>query len=128
MKLALQEWLTHSMGRPGGDILAVQTLRNAIMAASVLASAAMVALMGILATAHLHAHFFAATAALTLAASAAVAIAAIVWLSRVGFAFQLTSARHDELALSMLRALQAIACSGLLLSLALVVAGLSLLA
>ncbi len=125
MKLALQEWLAQSISRPGGDILAVQTLRNAIMAASVLASAAMVALMGILATAHLHSQVFAVVAALALAASSAAAIAAIVWLSRAGFAFQLTRARHDELALSLMRALHAIACSGLLLSLALLVAGLS---
>jgi hypothetical protein len=71
MKTSLQDWLSAMASRPGGDILAVQTLRNAIMAASVLASAAMVALMGVLATAHLHHRSIAITAALVLAISTA---------------------------------------------------------
>jgi len=114
------------MSRPGGDILAVQTLRNAIMAASVLASAAMVALMGVLATAHLHQRGFVMTAALILAISTAAALVAIVKLARAGFEFQLTSAAHGELAADLLAALRAIAISATLLSLALFVAGMSL--
>ncbi|NJM44530.1 MAG: DUF599 domain-containing protein [Brachymonas sp.] len=128
MKTSLQEWLAGMTSRPGGDILAVQTLRNAIMAASVLASAAMVALMGVLATAHLHHRLFAITAALVLAISTASALVAIVKLARAGFEFQLASAVHGELAADLMAALRAIAISATLLSLALFVAGMSLFA
>jgi Protein of unknown function, DUF599 len=128
MKTSLQEWLAGMTSRPGGDILAVQTLRNAIMAASVLASAAMVALMGVLATAHLHHRLFAITAALMLAISTAAALVGIVKLARAGFEFQLTSAVHGELAADLMAALRAIAISATLLSLALFVAGMSLFA
>ena len=128
MKNSLQDWLSAMASRPGGDILAVQTLRNAIMAASVLASAAMVALMGVLATAHLHHRMFAITAALLLAVSTASALVAIVKLARAGFEFQLASAAHGELAADLMAALRAIAVSATLLSLALFVAGMSLFA
>lgn len=128
MKSSLQDWLTNMASRPGGDILAVQTLRNAIMAASVLASAAMVALMGVLATAHLHHRMFAVVSALTLAVSTAAALVAIVKLARAGFEFQLASAVHGELAADLMAALRGIAISATLLSLALFVAGLSLFA
>jgi hypothetical protein len=128
MKALLHDWLASMATRPGGDILAVQTLRNAIMAASVLASAAMVAIMGVLATAHLHPRMFGIVAALFLAVSAAAAVVAIVRLARAGFEFQLASAAHGELAADLLAALRAIAVSATLLSLGLIVAGLSLLA
>lgn len=128
MKTLLQDWLASMATRPGGDILAVQTLRNAIMAASVLASAAMVALMGVLATAHMHSRLFAILSALLLAISAAAAVVAIVRLARSGFEFQLASAAHGELAADLLAALRSIAVSATLLSVALFVASLSLLA
>ena len=44
----LIHWLEEQRGQPGGNITVVQTLRNAIMAASVLASAALVALVSTL--------------------------------------------------------------------------------
>ncbi len=128
MKALLHDWLASMATRPGGDILAVQTLRNAIMAASVLASAAMVAMMGVLATAHLHPRMFGIVAALVLAVSAAAAVVAIVRLARAGFEFQLASAEHGELAADLLAALRAIAVSATLLSLGLLVAGVSLMA
>jgi hypothetical protein len=128
MRIRLQQWIEGMASRPGGDILAVQTLRNAIMAASVLASAAMVALMGVLATAHLHHRLFAIVAALVLAVSTAAALVAIVKLARAGFEFQLASAAHAELAADLMAALRAIAVSATLLSLALFVAGMSLFA
>ncbi|MFM7332521.1 MAG: DUF599 family protein [Brachymonas sp.] len=128
MKTSLQVWLAGMTNRPGGDILAVQTLRNAIMAASVLASAAMVALMGVLATAHFHHRLFAITAALVLAISTAAALVAIVKLARAGFEFQLAGAVHGESAADLMAALRAIAISATLLSLALFVAGMSLFA
>jgi Protein of unknown function, DUF599 len=128
MKTSLQDWLSGLGQRSGGDILAVQTLRNAIMAASVLASAAMVALMGVLATAHLHPRLFAMGAASLLVLSTAAALLAIVKLSRAGFEFQLAGSAHEELAAGLICALRAIAVSAVLLSAALLVAGLSLLA
>ena len=128
MKTLLHDWLANMASRPCGDILAVQTLRNAIMAASVLASAAMVALMGVLATAHLHPRLYAIAASLALAVSAAAAVVAIVRLARAGFEFQLAAAAHGELAADLLGALRAIAVSATLLSLALFIASLSLLA
>jgi Protein of unknown function, DUF599 len=128
MKTLLHNWLASMSNRPGGDILAVQTLRNAIMAASVLASAAMVAVMGVLATAHMHPRMYAIAAALMLAISAAAAMLAIVRLARAGFEFQLASAAHEELGADLLVSLRAIAVSATLLALALFVAGLSLLA
>jgi hypothetical protein len=126
MKTSLQDWLSSLGQRSGGDILAVQTLRNAIMAASVLASAAMVALMGVLATAHLHHRSFAVGAAFLLVVSTAAALLAIVKLSRAGFEFQMARPAHEELAASLISALRAIAVSATLLSAALLVAGLSL--
>lgn len=123
MKASLQNWLVNMAIRPGGDILAVQTLRNAIMAASVLASAAMVALMGVLATAHLHDPRFAAAAAACLILSTAAALVAIVRLASAGFEFQLAQAVHAEQAVGLMLALRIIAASAVLLSLGLLVAG-----
>lgn len=128
MKTSLQDWLSSMASRPGGDILAVQTLRNAIMAASVLASAAMVALMGVLATAHLHHRWFAIISAMVLAVSTAAALVAIVKLARAGFEIQFASAVHGELAVDLIAALRAIAVSAVLLAVALFVAGFSLFA
>jgi hypothetical protein len=128
MKPSLRDWLMGLANRPGGDILAVQTLRNAIMAASVLASAAMVALMGVLATAHLHPRLFGIVAAMALAASAAAAVAAIVKLARAGFECQMPGTAWDALAHSLVAALRWVSMSAALLAVALAVAALSLLA
>ncbi len=128
MKPSTRDWLVSLAERPGGDILAVQTLRNAIMAASVLASAAMVALMGVLATAHLHPRAFGLVAAIALAASAAAAVAAMVKMVRAGFECQMPGAAWDALAHSLVAALRWITISAILLAAALAVAALSLMA
>jgi hypothetical protein len=128
MKPPLRDWLVSLADRPGGDILAVQTLRNAIMAASVLASAAMVALMGVLATAHLHPRLFGTVAAIALAGSASAAVAAMVKLVRAGFECQMPGTAWDELAQSVVAALRWVSISAVLLAAALAVAALSLLA
>ena len=128
MKPPLRDWLGGLADRSGGDILAVQTLRNAIMAASVLASAAMVALMGVLATAHMHPRLLGMVAAIALAASAGAAVAAMVKLVRAGFECQMPGTVWDELAQSLVAALRWVTISAVLLAAALAVAALSLLA
>ncbi len=94
MKTTLIDWLASLHNRPGGDILAVQTLRNSLMAASVLASAALVGLMGVLATAHLHARWSSACAATLLVASAICSVRALWTLSAAGFDLRLGNAPH----------------------------------
>lgn len=116
MKPSLRDWLVSLADRPGGDILAVQTLRNAIMAASVLA------------TAHLHPRLFGMVSAIALAASTAAAVAAIVKLARAGFECQMPGAAWDALAHSLVAALRWVSVSAALLAIALAVAALSLLA
>jgi hypothetical protein len=91
MQQPLFDWFASLHRRPGGDILAVQTLRNAIMAASVLASAALVGLMGVLATAHLHPRWSSASAATLLVVSAMFSLRALWTLSAAGFDLRLTS-------------------------------------
>ncbi len=91
MQQPLFDWFASLHHRPGGDILAVQTLRNAIMAASVLASAALVGLMGVLATAHLHPRWSSASAATLLVVSAMFSLRALWTLSAAGFDLRLTS-------------------------------------
>lgn len=54
--LALRRaWVARVLGEPGCEILAVQTLRNSIMAASVMASTSAVGLMGVVSLGHLRA-------------------------------------------------------------------------
>ena len=91
MQQPLFDWFASLHRRPGGDILAVQTLRNVIMAASVLASAALVGLMGVLATAHLHPRWSSASAATLLVVSARFSLRALWTLSAAGFDLRLTS-------------------------------------
>lgn len=98
MKTTLIDWLASLHNRPGGDILAVQTLRNSLMAASVLASAALVGLMGVLATAHLHARWSSASAATLLVASAICSVRALWTLSAAGFDLRLGGGSHDSMA------------------------------
>jgi Protein of unknown function, DUF599 len=54
VKQKVSLWLQSIQAQNASEILAVQTIRNSLMAASVLASTALVGLMGVLATAHLH--------------------------------------------------------------------------
>ncbi len=122
MKQQLALWLRTVSQRPGGDILAIQTLRNALMAASVLASAAMVALMGVLATAQLHNRSVSLAAAVLLAGSTSCAVVAIVRMSRAGFDMQFDQATHDTLAATVQSALMYTQTAAWLLALALVTA------
>jgi Protein of unknown function, DUF599 len=131
MKTTLIDWFASLQNRPGGDILAVQTLRNSLMAASVLASAALVGLMGVLATSHLHARWSAASAATLLVVSAMCSLRALWTLSAAGFDLQLDSKKDasagapSRLVQELTMALRAIRWAGVLLILALAAAGAS---
>lgn len=138
MKNTLTDWFASLQNRPGGDILAVQTLRNSLMAASVLASAALVGLMGVLATSHLHARWSSASAATLLVVSAMFSLRALWTLSAAGFDLQLdagngydaSSSNSPAIAPSALvqeltMALRAIRWAGILLILALAAAAAS---
>lgn len=128
MKNTLTDWFASLQNRPGGDILAVQTLRNALMAASVLASAALVGLMGVLATSHLHARWSTASAATLLVVSAVCSLRALWTLSAAGFDLQLDRAKDHNagpLVQELAMALGAIRWAGVLLILALAAAAAS---
>lgn len=128
MKTTLTDWFASLHNRPGGDILAVQTLRNSLMAASVLASAALVGLMGVLATSHLHARWSTASAAVLLVLSAMYSLRALWTLSAAGFELQLDIAKDTKtspLVQEITMALRAIRWAGVLLILALAAAAAS---
>jgi hypothetical protein len=143
MNHSLRGWLLSLQHRPGGDILAVQTLRNSLMAASVLASAALVGLMGVLATAHLHPRWSSASAAALLVCSMGFSLRTLWTLSSIGFDLQIDSSAspptatmpletaasfgHDAASLvdSLGAALRGIRWSGLLLLCALTAAAAS---
>jgi hypothetical protein len=122
MNTMLYDWLASLENRQGGDILAVQTLRNTLMAASVLASAALVGLMGVLATAHLHHKWSSASAAAMLVISAAYSLRALWTLSRAGFEIRLenrtTSTGKNLLLKDLTAAIAGIRSAGILLALA----------
>lgn len=128
MKTTLTDWFASLHNRHGGDILAVQTLRNSLMAASVLASAALVGLMGVLATSHLHARWSTASAATLLVVSAVCSLRALWTLSAAGFDLQLDAAKDHQtspLVQELTMALRAIRWAGVLLILALAAAAAS---
>ncbi len=131
MKTTLIDWFASLQNRPGGDILAVQTLRNSLMAASVLASAALVGLMGVLATSHLHARWSAASAATLLVVSAMCSLRALWTLSAAGFDLRLdgkkdgSASAPSPLVRELTTALRAIRWAGVLLILALAAAAAS---
>jgi Protein of unknown function, DUF599 len=127
MRDDLERWLQAAADRPGGDILAVQTLRNALMAASVLLSTALVALMGVLATAHLHSRNISLVAAALLVLSTAFALHAAARLSAAGFTVQFNPPGFAQLAGAVHTALRNVRVSAALLALGLAVAASGLL-
>lgn len=130
MNSTLIDWFASLENRQGGDILAVQTLRNALMAASVLASAALVGLMGVLATAHLHPKWSSGGAAAMLVISAAYSLRALWTLSRAGFEIRLENRTagtgKNQLLKDLAAAIAGIRWAGILLILALAAAGASI--
>jgi membrane protein YdbS with pleckstrin-like domain len=122
----LTVWLNAVFSRLGGDILVVQTIRNAIMSASILASAGLVALMGVLAVAsHWH-RLYAFVIAVLLATCVSLSIAAIVQFSKLGFSVQFQVANHDQAAERVLIGLRLVQISATLLAFALILAAFSL--
>jgi Protein of unknown function, DUF599 len=130
MNSTLIDWFASLENRQGGDILAVQTLRNALMAASVLASAALVGLMGVLATAHLHPKWSSGSAAAMLVISAVYSLRALWTLSRAGFEIRLENRTagtgKNQLLKDLAAAIAGIRWAGILLILALAAAGASI--
>jgi hypothetical protein len=119
---SLTQWFNVVWARAGGDILIVQTFRNAIMSASVLASATLVTFMGVLAAAsHLHKPT-ALMIGLILAISASGAILSIVQFSRLGFSMQLGTIDSAHIAKRLLFGLRLIQLSAGLLICALLLA------
>jgi hypothetical protein len=120
--LTLSAWLNAVLSRSGGDILVVQTIRNALMAASVLASAALIALMGVLATtAHLHS-IKSTVLGVLLASCSALALWSAVKLSKLGFSVQFNVANYKEMAHTLLFALRLLQTSAVMLAISLLLA------
>lgn len=124
MKENLADWLSTVGKRPGGDILAIQTLRNALMAASVLASAALVGMMGVLATTHLHTIKWPSMVAAALLVASALGSLRSVWeLSLIGFQLQFQGGQPEGVAKRLGHALGQIRIAGVLMVVALACAG-----
>jgi hypothetical protein len=123
---SLSTWLNAAWSRVGGDILIIQTFRNVIMSASVLASAALVTLMGVLAaSSHLQQPAILIIGlCLLLASSASLSVLSIVTFARLGFNIQLDSANTEQLAKRLLFGLRLIQSSACGLVLALILAAL----
>ena len=122
----LIHWLDHVGHEPGGAIIIVQTIRNAIMSASILASVALIALMGALATAHSKADWAILSTIVLLVLSATCSAISIGLLARLSFQTQFKDVSLDVSAQRIRHALSLIWGSVLIFILALSVAALEL--
>lgn len=107
-KQETQSWLTAVMQQPHGNITIVQTLRNAIMSASVLASAALVALMGVLATSALFNFRSVMAAMICLLISGFFSMSAIWRFSALSFKIQQDDGSTGKSAQNLVSALRAV--------------------
>jgi hypothetical protein len=122
----IAQWLEHISQQNQGQITVVQTIRNAIMSASILASVALIALMGALATAHSQNSRWILVSIAVLVLSATCSAISISFLARLSFQTQFKHV-HFELSANRLRhALNLIRGSAGLFILALVVAAIDL--
>ena len=122
----IAQWLEHISQHNQGQITVVQTIRNAIMSASILASVALIALMGALATAHSQNSRWILVSIALLVLSATCSAISIGFLARLSFQTQFKHV-HFELSANRLRhALNLIRGSAGLFILALVVAAIDL--
>lgn len=122
----IAQWLEHISQHNQGQITVVQTIRNAIMSASILASVALIALMGALATAHSQNSRWILVSIAVLVLSATCSAISIGFLARLSFQTQFKHV-HFELSANRLRhALNLIRGSAGLFILALVVAAIDL--
>jgi hypothetical protein len=126
-KQETQNWLKALMQQPNGNITIVQTLRNAIMSASVLASAALVALMGVLATSGLYNIWSVAVAVLCLLASGGFSMSAIWRLSALTFKIQQAEGSAGKSAQNLVSALYALRAAAVFLFLSLCAAAVAVL-
>ncbi len=122
----LIHWLEHIGHSAGGAITIVQTIRNAIMSASILASVALIALMGALATAHNNADWAIFSAIGLLVLSATCSAISIGLLARLSFQTQFKDVSLKLTALRIRHALALIWGAVLLFILALAVAAIEL--
>ena len=122
----IAQWLEHISQQNQGQITVVQTIRNAIMSASILASVALIALMGALATAHSQNSRWILVSIAVLVLSATCSAISISFLARLSFQTQFKHV-HFEISANRLRhALNLIRGSAGLFILALVVAAIDL--
>lgn len=122
----IAQWLEYISQHNQGQITVVQTIRNAIMSASILASVALIALMGALATAHSQNSRWILVSIAVLVLSATCSAISISFLARLSFQTQFKHV-HFELSANRLRhALNLIRGSAGLFILALVVAAIDL--
>ena len=122
----IAQWLEHVSQQNQGQITVVQTIRNAIMSASILASVALIALMGALATAHSQNSRWILLSIALLVLSATCSAISISFLARLSFQTQFKHV-HFEISANRLRhALNLIRGSAGLFILALVVAAIDL--
>ena len=122
----IAQWLEHISQHNQGQITVVPTIRNAIMSASILASVALIALMGALATAHSQNSRWILVSIAVLVLSATCSAISISFLARLSFQTQFKHV-HFELSANRLRhALNLIRGSAGLFILALVVAAIDL--
>lgn len=126
-KQETQNWLTTVMQQPHGNITVVQTLRNAIMSASVLASAALVALMGVLATSASYNFWSVTVAVICLLISGFFSMSAIWRLSALSFRIQQEDGSIGKSAQNVVSALHALRAAVVFLFLSLCAAAVGVL-
>lgn len=122
----LIHWLDRISRDAGGAITIVQTIRNAIMSASILASVALIALMGALATAHNKADWAILSTIILLVLSSTCSAISIGLLARLSFQTQFKDVSFNLSAQRIRHALSLIWSAVVLFILALSVAALEL--
>ena len=122
----LVHWLDQISRESQGAITIVQTIRNAIMSASILASVALIALMGALATAHNKADWAILSTIILMVASATCSAISIGLLARLSFQTQFKDVSLELTAQRIRHALTLIWSAVALFVLALAVAALEL--
>ena len=122
----IAQWLEQISQHNQGQITVVQTIRNAIMSASILASVALIALMGALATAHSQNSRWILVSIAVLVLSATCSAISISFLARLSFQTQFKHVHFAVSASRLRHALNLIRGSAILFILALVVAAIDL--
>jgi hypothetical protein len=122
----IAQWLEHVSQQNQGQITVVQTIRNAIMSASILASVALIALMGALATAHSQTSYWILASIALLVLSATCSAVSISFLARLSFQTQFKKVHFEVSANRLRHALNLIRGSAALFILALSVAAIDL--